>query len=56
VVFCDLWLEHFVKLGLEVSARPFLVCLAEVSVASDVGDHHGGKSALHAAYSALLSR
>jgi hypothetical protein len=56
VVFRDLWLEHFVKLGLEVSARPFLVCLAEMSIASNVGDHHSGKSALHLAYSAPPTR
>ncbi len=40
VVFRDAWLEHFVKLCLEVSARPFLVCLAQVCVASDVCNHH----------------
>jgi hypothetical protein len=56
MVVRDLGLEHFVKLGLEVSASPFLVRLAEVSIASDVGNHHSGKSALHAAHSTPLTR
>jgi hypothetical protein len=51
MVLRDLRLKNFVQLGLEVSARPLLVCLAEVRVASDVGDHHRGKSALHVACS-----
>jgi hypothetical protein len=56
MVVSNLRLEHFVKLGLEVSASPFLVCMAKVSIASDVGNHYSGKSALHAAHSAPLAQ
>jgi hypothetical protein len=54
VVICDIGLEHLVKLGLEMSASSFLVRLAEMPITSDVGNHHSGKPALHAAHSTLL--
>jgi hypothetical protein len=43
----DPGLEHLLQIGLKTRACPFLVGLAEAAIAGDVGDHHGGKPALH---------
>jgi hypothetical protein len=44
----DLRLEHLVQVGLKPRARSFLIDLAEAAIASDIGDHYRGESALHA--------
>src|SRR5882724_1761225 len=47
----DLRLEHLMQVRPKPRTCAFLVGLAEAAIAGDVGDHHGGKPALHAPFS-----
>jgi hypothetical protein len=40
------------QIGLEPSARPFLIRRAQASVAGHIGNQDGGESALHAPFRA----
>ena len=48
VVRRDDGLNDFMQIGLEPSARPFLIGLAQATIADDVGNQDGDESALHA--------
>jgi len=43
----DTGLKQLVEVVLKSRARPFLVGLAQATIADDIGNHHGGEPALH---------